>query len=452
MKKVNTYNRKCYNIIIFFFLIVISSLSFSSCREPRPQNKYPIILLHGIMGWERDEMFGFKYWGGINDLQLKLREEGYEVYTVTVGPFSSNWDRACEAYAKIKGVLIDYGLAHSRGNTHTARYLEAHNISDYKEIEHERFFRSDRTPEKGIIPDWGKKKPDGSIKKIHIISHSMGGQTARLLIHLLNNGSDIEKSTDYSHEDIPMSDLFKGGNDWVASLVTISTPHDGTTLAEIVPEFMPKWLDILAAFSSVYGISDNYIFDLKLDHFGFKRKENESYSKYFSRVRTSEFFKNKEIEDFSSFDLKPLGASILNSWVKTSKNVYSFSIATEATEKNKETGFEEPELTMFPPFQIFSTRIGRYKNRGSDWFKNDGVVNTISMDGPTLNSDDKIVVFDLKNITNQKPKKGVWNYCGVKEGWDHYDIIGGTHTNPVDFVKPVTKFYTDILKAVSLLN
>lgn len=66
-------------------------------------NNYPIVLVHGFMGFGRDELLGYKYWGGIVDVQEKLNDLGYKTYTATVGPVSSNWDRACELYAYIVG-------------------------------------------------------------------------------------------------------------------------------------------------------------------------------------------------------------------------------------------------------------------------------------------------------------------------------------------------------------
>ena len=36
-------------------------------------NKYPIVLVHGFMGWGSDEMAGYKYWGGKNDFEEYLR-------------------------------------------------------------------------------------------------------------------------------------------------------------------------------------------------------------------------------------------------------------------------------------------------------------------------------------------------------------------------------------------
>ena len=77
------------------------------------QNTQPIFLIHGFFGWGRDEMNGYYYWGGEQDFQEKLRGFGYEVYTLSVGPVSSNWDRAIEAYTQIKGGCINYGRSHS---------------------------------------------------------------------------------------------------------------------------------------------------------------------------------------------------------------------------------------------------------------------------------------------------------------------------------------------------
>ena len=82
---------------LFFISIIIA------------QNNCPIILIHGFLGWGREEMEGYYYWGGRTDLEAVLRKEGYEVYTVSVGPISTNFDRAIEAFYQIKGGQLDYG-------------------------------------------------------------------------------------------------------------------------------------------------------------------------------------------------------------------------------------------------------------------------------------------------------------------------------------------------------
>ena len=73
------------------------------------QNTAPVILIHGFLGWGREEMAGYYYWGGRMDLEAELRDAGFEVYTVSVGPISTNWDRAIEAFYQIKGGQVDYG-------------------------------------------------------------------------------------------------------------------------------------------------------------------------------------------------------------------------------------------------------------------------------------------------------------------------------------------------------
>ena len=76
---------------------------------------------------------------------------GNEVYTVSIGPISSNWDRAIEAYYQIKGGQVDYGKNHS---------------NKYKIIQKPKNKNWD-----GLYPKWDSNNP------IHIIGHSLGGQT-----------------------------------------------------------------------------------------------------------------------------------------------------------------------------------------------------------------------------------------------------------------------------------
>ena len=85
------------NSLLLLFLLLLLTVSVLA----RAGNDYPFVLVHGFTGWGRDELLGFKYWGGFNDLQESLNQAGYRTYTGVVGPFASNWDRACELYAYI---------------------------------------------------------------------------------------------------------------------------------------------------------------------------------------------------------------------------------------------------------------------------------------------------------------------------------------------------------------
>ncbi|GLE01387.1 hypothetical protein PINS_up010217 [Pythium insidiosum] len=104
----------------------------------------------------------------------------------------------------------------------------------------------------------------------------MGGQTIRMLAQLLAKGSKgapIEESAS-SHE------LFAGGKDWVHSITTISTPNQGTLLAngfseigDLVKNFAIGTLSTLG----VLGDGVNVVYDAKLDQWGVEtRRAGES--------------------------------------------------------------------------------------------------------------------------------------------------------------------------------
>ena len=115
-----------YSILFSFYLFSSAALTASAHKEvPAPSlnqvsgnNRYPIILVHGFMGFGREMSDDFFYWGGTTDLQKELIQAGFDVRTASIGPVSSNWDRACELYAVIKGGQVDYGKAHSENFGH----------------------------------------------------------------------------------------------------------------------------------------------------------------------------------------------------------------------------------------------------------------------------------------------------------------------------------------------
>jgi triacylglycerol lipase len=383
-------------LFLFFLLLACSSGSFA-LEKPRPAghgNDYPMVLVHGLMGFGRDELFGFKYWGGFTDLEQELREAGYETYTAAVGPVSSAWDRACELYACIKGGRVDYGEAHS--------HL----------FGHDRYGRT----YPGLYPEWGEiDRKTGKVKKIHIIAHSLGGPTARTLIQLLEKGCPLADQGDHP--------LFQGGKSWVSSLTTISSPHDGTTSA-----YRYDWEEslikpIFTFLISVSSSSPDLYYDFKLDQWGLTRKPGEDFFSYRERVVASELWSPSK--DTAYWDGRPEGAMELNRWVRAQPSVYYFSWATEATYRDPLSGTQVPEIGVPGHMASIARFIGSYSREedtnlriDSSWWQNDGIVNTNSMDGPTLGSTDTIRRF------NGVPVPGVWNYMGLLESVDHLDIIG----------------------------
>ncbi|GAA0077238.1 esterase EstA [Clostridium sp. CTA-5] len=356
-------------------------------------NNYPVVLVHGFMGWGRDEVGGFKYWGGTVDLQEKMRDAGYEVYTATVGPVSSNWDRACDLYAYIVGGRVDYGEAHA------------------KKFGHERYGRT--------YP--GIYKNISNERKIHLVGHSMGGQTVRALTQLLSEGSEEERA--YGQNNL--SPLFEGGKHWIHSVTTIATPNDGTTAADgnpIVDMASPAF-GILGAATGHNALVQN-VFDFKLDQWGLTKRRNELQFSYLRRLLNSDiWYKTKDI---SSYDLSTYGAEELNKWVKAQPDVYYFSWTVCATKESILTGHQIPQPgVMNKMFYPNSFVMGKYTRNEAgkpvideSWWPNDGYVNCISENGPKLGSHDVIVDYD------GTPEKGEWNAMPTLMNMDHEDIIG----------------------------
>ncbi|WP_202976448.1 esterase/lipase family protein [Anaerophilus nitritogenes] len=381
-------------IILLSLNLIIPQLVFANTLKR--QNHYPIILVHGFGGWGKGEVLNMPYWGGISeDFENILNDYGYETHAATVGPYASNWDRACELYAFIKGGTVDYGEAHS------------------KKYGHSRYGRT----YPGVYPKWGEVNEDGSINKIHLISHSMGGQTVRVLAQLLKTGSDNEISITKNY-----SPLFEGNKSWIHSITTISTPHDGTTLADGATGIAPHTQQIIAGIASQNGMINNPIYDFKLDQWGLKKQSNESYKEYISRVFDSSIW--TDTKDISAWDLKPAGAKELNKWVFAQPDIYYFSWSTQKTKEAPITKKHIPKIGMnlsLIPFSVFMgshTRDDGSISIDQNWWPNDGVVNTYSMNGPKLGSNDKIINYD------NNPRKGVWNFMGVLDSTDHMEILG----------------------------
>ena len=98
-------------------------------------------------------------------------------------------------YAQISGGTVDYGAVHA----------EKHG--------HNRFGRT----YSGFAPNWSETN------KVHLVGHSMGGQTIRTLVQLLKEGSFEEKNYVKNHPDIKISPLFEGGKSYVHSVTTLAT-------------------------------------------------------------------------------------------------------------------------------------------------------------------------------------------------------------------------------------
>jgi triacylglycerol lipase len=212
-----------------------------------------IVLVHGLGGFGPNEGLFLSYW----PLKSEYTDAGFDVKETAVGPVSSDWDRACELYAQLKGVRTDYGIAHS------ARYG------------HHRFGR-DYTGQ-GLYPEWNTTFP------VNLIGHSMGGTTARLLEKLLQEGDARERSAGGD-----TSPLFTGNKNWVISLSTYASPHDGAVLVDILGDGFKVFLQtFILAFAVLVG--DTFVDDI----YGVLHLPSLPFSSYLPSSKSpSSFFKH----------------------------------------------------------------------------------------------------------------------------------------------------------------
>jgi len=395
----------------YVFLLSCALFSLSGCASNSPvtefsvkeNNTYPVILVPGFFGFSREDIEGFYYWGGFSDIESAMRASGYSIYSGTCGPVSSVWDRACELYACIKGGTTDYGEAHSTRYGH-ARYGRTF---------------------PGLYPQWGDVDPSsGRVNKVHLVGHSLGGNTARMLVHLLAQGSEEELSA--SSDASFVSPLFTGGKNWVCGLLTIVAPHDGTTLMYHPDSIAPSLERILHITTRAERLGFKASIDFMLDQWGIARKDFGTQAEYVDTV--IEFVLQYFNEDTATADLSPEGAAAINGAAGVEPSVYYFSWAAYATEPGSD-GSEKPSKGLKSSLRSSATYMGAFACHSfqtpkgwvvidSKWRKNDGIVNTVSMAGPTLNTDDTIISF------SGTPLPGVWNFMGTLAHFDHWDAQG----------------------------
>ena len=369
-------------ILSFVFLINILS----------GQNDYPIVLIHGFFGWGNDEMGNYHYWGGHKDLQKTLEDNGCRVFNVSVGPISSNWDRAVEVYYQLKGGQVDYGYGHSK------KYDLIQEPVDKKY--------------KGLYPEWDENHP------VHLIGHSMGGQTARMLQYLLETEL-FEDSTGGNKEKSEL--LGQSNRGWISSITSLATPHDGSTLADIVTKTFP----FIQYFIGLAGVVGTNFYNFDLSQWNLIRGSDETWVSYVRRMRSHKAWRTKNI---SAWELSVDGAAELNSYLNASPDIYYFSFVFSATSKDKSTGYHLPNKDVFLLIRSRAKLLGSkivFKSDGgetdSTWWENDGIVNVRSMKGPTTgqNGPDPITRF----VRSDPLIQGQW-YTFDKINLDHYQSVG----------------------------
>ena len=178
-------------------------------------------------------------------------------------------------------------------------------------------------------------------------------------------------------------------------------------------------------FAGIAGLFGNNYFHFDLEQFGLKRSENESWLGFINRLNKNAITKTK---NFSSYDLSLTGARDLNGYSQASPEVYYFSFVTSTTKVDEKTGFHIPfeytQLLNKARAKMIGSRSGYWPDGAptdSSWYENDGVVNTVSMYGPStgINGSDPIVEYDK----NELLMPGQWYWIKINN-MDHWSMIG----------------------------
>lgn len=372
---------------------------------------YPYIFVHGMGGWSPENKFYSMspYWGGglwlsDNDLIKILNEQGIEAYAPAVGPLSSAWDRACELYAQLVGGTVDYGEAHAKAHGHD---------------------RYGFTYEPIMGESWNLKD------KINLVGHSFGGATVRLFTSLLAYGCEEETAATGAQT----SELFKGGHDSIHSCITLSAPHNGTQVSNMLYDLTGPYYIIVMLYNLIGATlgNDFIVFSLQMSHFGITPKQGEKRAQ-FSFDTINNYYRSG---DNCYYDMTLRGAEELNSKIKLSENTYYYSYTTAATNTDC-TGKQLINPTVTPIFYISSMMLRMSEGKTydgvkieGDWAVNDGIVPLISARYPLC--DEATALSYEESIASGKAiESGRWYYMPTLMGTDHFDFCG-TRDYPTSF-------------------
>jgi triacylglycerol lipase len=374
-------------------------------------NDYPIIFVHGLFGWGPEEKGFGPYWGTANELRKKFPDK---VMFASVGPVASHWDRARELFYQIKGGDCDYGEEHAGAYRH-ARILPN--------------WLKGKNP---LHPEWNAMSP------IHLIGHSQGACTIRMLQYLL-------AEREFEGYDTSA--------DWIKSITTISGVNNGSTLAyatlgsqdgHLPKAPIMKFLKLVIAtiwyltpegtlmkklIENIPKCDRDYNWDL--DQWGLQRWRLEPFTFFFFRILRHSFLYG---EDNAAYDLSVHGMAKWNKALIEQPATYYFSYVTQQTQPSdpaEPLSRHVPDEKMNPLLKCYARQMGEHDQillpgfAPEQWWPNDGLVSAVSQIHPWVGREKPAAHKEFKEIDwpdELMPQR--WHVMpDTFAGWDHLDVV-----------------------------
>jgi len=306
----------------------------------------------------------------------------------SVGPISSNHDRACELFYQLKGGDVHYGTDHAREHRH------AETIPGWP---------------KGVrplFPQWSAEHP------VHLVGQAQGASTVRLLQHLLSPRDFFQP--------------YSTSANWIRSITTISALHNGTPTAYILgclpetgrighhstAEYMLRSLLESARDRSLTGSLQRHFYNLDLEHW-------------------TDLGQLQNGKDNAAYDLSIHGAQDL-AFIDDHPSTHYFSFVTSKTLPVAGSNHHVPADGMNLALRYIAEELGCFTGPlfglkwpvqdFEPWWENDGLAPVYSQDAPRWGKE--------RSIQHPAPggpfAPGVWNVMETLD-MDHMEPVALPH-------------------------